>query len=239
MAHRKRQQGGRELETCVYCSDVVATTRDHVISKALYVPPYPDNLLTMPACRGCNERKSLSEDSFRDFLSMDLVSAPAPDARSLFHSSVTRSVMHNRSKVARELLQHGRRIPIFTPGGLFAGYAFGVELPDTPVTTTLDFVICGLFFAKCGRRLEQSVEIEIRRSMTTPEEFARLWEIATGAGYPYFTQGTAFRCLYATLPPEPTCSIWAVQFYERTTFMVETKPAAVATGTIRPPQAPV
>lgn len=233
MGRRDRAAAGRRQERCVYCGQAPATTRDHVVSKGLYVAPYPNNLLTVPACWPCNQRKSASEDSLRDFLSMDLLSAPAPDARSLFHSTVARAVVRNRSKIARELVQHGRRIPIYSPGGLFAGFAFAVDLPDDPVSTTLAFMVRGLYFALCGARLDPTVQIEIRRSMTTPHEFASLWDQATLAEYPRFTQGTVFRCLYAQLPPDPACSVWALQFYERTAFMAESNPRVLATFAAR------
>lgn len=227
-----RRAAGCRQERCVYCGEALATTRDHVVSKGLYVAPYPDNLLTVPACRLCNQRKSASEDSLRDFLSLDLLSAPAPEARSLFKSTVARSVVRNRSKVARELVQHGRRIPIYSPGGLFAGFVFAVDLPGDPVSTTLEFMVRGLYFALCGACLDPTARVEIHRSMTTPREFASIWDQATLAGYPCFTQGTAFRCLYAQLPLDPSRSVWALQFYERTAFMAETNPRALATPAV-------
>lgn len=44
---------------CIYCG-TLATTREHIPSKAFLLEPYPENLPTIPACFECNN--SYSED---------------------------------------------------------------------------------------------------------------------------------------------------------------------------------
>ena len=45
---------------CIYCGDL-ATTREHVPSKAFLVEPYPENLPTIPSCFKCNNGFSFDE----------------------------------------------------------------------------------------------------------------------------------------------------------------------------------
>ena len=222
---KKRQQ---EIPaSCVYCGQHPATTRDHVVSRGLYLPPYPKNMLTVPSCLASNQEKARSEDSLRDFLAIDLGTSQAPEARALFHSSVARAIQHNRSKVVRTFLKGIRPIATYTPGGVFAGYAYGVDLGDDPITKTLTFMVRGLYFGRLNRQLPNTVNIEIRRAMNTAQQMQDMWDESVIVGYPHFEQGATFRCLYTELSPSPTSSVWLLQFYRRTVFFAMTNPRAV------------
>lgn len=52
---------------CIYCGES-AKTREHVPSKAFLVEPYPENLLTIPACFKCNNGFSDDEKYVSCFL---------------------------------------------------------------------------------------------------------------------------------------------------------------------------
>ncbi len=54
---------------CPYCGTIVKElTRDHIVSRSLFVQPYPDNLPTVRVCYSCNQEKGLNEDYLRDYL---------------------------------------------------------------------------------------------------------------------------------------------------------------------------
>lgn len=50
---------------CVYCGAKDDLTRDHVPPRNLFIKPYPPNLVTVPACKNCNESYSLDDEYFR------------------------------------------------------------------------------------------------------------------------------------------------------------------------------
>lgn len=52
---------------CLYCGEN-AETKDHIPSKNLLEHPYPNNLLTIPACDKCNKSFSLDEEYFLNVL---------------------------------------------------------------------------------------------------------------------------------------------------------------------------
>ena len=62
----------KEDMKCVYCGKN-ATTREHVPSKCFLDKPYPDNLLTLPACKECNN--GFSEDEQYFFYLSDYISS--------------------------------------------------------------------------------------------------------------------------------------------------------------------
>jgi len=54
---------------CVYCG-VLADSKDHAPPKCLMLPPLPSNLITLPACEGCNNGFSFDENVVRAFISL-------------------------------------------------------------------------------------------------------------------------------------------------------------------------
>lgn len=53
----------KRIQNCIYCGEP-ATTRDHVPPKCFLDKPYPQNLLTLPACQTCNNSFSKDEQYF-------------------------------------------------------------------------------------------------------------------------------------------------------------------------------
>ena len=56
-------------EICTYCEKDAATA-DHVPPKLLFVKPRPQ-LVTVPACRGCNQTASLDDEYFRAAITLE------------------------------------------------------------------------------------------------------------------------------------------------------------------------
>lgn len=57
---------------CAICGIRPATTRDHVPPKSLFVKPYPQDFITVPACDLCNNGSSVVDEDFRTYLSMTI-----------------------------------------------------------------------------------------------------------------------------------------------------------------------
>ncbi len=90
---------------CPYCARIVEKlTRDHIVSRGLFVLPYPDNMPTVKVCEECNHIKGDNEDYLRDFLVLDLEARGSTIARTLIDTTFTRAVVSeehgNTSKVA-------------------------------------------------------------------------------------------------------------------------------------------
>lgn len=98
----------RSPEVCIYCAGT-ADTRDHVPPKLLLEEPLPPNLLTVPACRKCNNGYSDDERCVRDALhlvgfgeiSREKTAPGGVVARSLEHSPLLSQKM-NQARVAGE-----------------------------------------------------------------------------------------------------------------------------------------
>lgn len=78
---------------CVYCGVNPGLTRDHIPLKSFIRKPYPDNLLTVPACHECNNGYSKDEERFRLFIGG--LCCHSPEADELFDGPISRSMDRN------------------------------------------------------------------------------------------------------------------------------------------------
>ena len=57
----------RPTKRCIYCGNP-AQSSEHIIARCLLEKPYPNNLLTVPACSSCNHSVSSDEKYFEIIL---------------------------------------------------------------------------------------------------------------------------------------------------------------------------
>jgi hypothetical protein len=141
-----------KLGECTYCGNVTVVTRDHVVPRALFVPPYPSHLIVVPACRPCNEAKSRNEDYLRDFLTVAYRGSQSPITQTLLSQKVLRSFRRNSSELIRTAIPTTKFSPLYTHGGIYLG-----DYPTGPVSDARLFSILGLSFCKMRRGRAKSV----------------------------------------------------------------------------------
>ena len=56
---------------CAYCGELRELTDDHVPPRLLLGEPYPDNLITVPACEPCNRGFQRDDEYTRDMVALD------------------------------------------------------------------------------------------------------------------------------------------------------------------------
>jgi hypothetical protein len=67
---------------CIYCGAVNDLTLDHVPPKLFFATPYPENLITVPACHSCNQSFQKDDEYTRTIASLDLRASKNPTAQS-------------------------------------------------------------------------------------------------------------------------------------------------------------
>jgi len=105
-----------KTERCAYCGEE-ASTKDHVVSKALYPPSKAQSAvprITVPACRACNSSWADDEAHFRDVLL--LAGEPSPVVREQWEGKARRSFAQpDGRRRARDLA--AQLVAVATPGG--------------------------------------------------------------------------------------------------------------------------
>jgi len=144
---------------CIYCGEYSEITADHIPPKNLFPKPRPENLITVPSCRECNEGAAKDDEYFRLMLTMRDETFKHP------------SVQKNWPKIKRSLerVSHGGLRKLFidstqfinlrSNAGLYIGKA-GLFNPDSErMDRVMRRISKGLFYSETGRRLPDTYDI--------------------------------------------------------------------------------
>ena len=204
----------RRTKVCVYCGEAEGTSKDHVVPDCLFVDPKPPNLLTVPACLGCNNVEKSQDDTFlRDLLVVD-IDNEHPIAKSLLATKVRRSVQRNLSEIAKFVVTAEER-PRHDHEGFYLGKFPKAELPTGRVSRIMSRIVRGLYY--CSRRqiLPRSHQLTVLRQPTAlfPKLYGGLNDPPTR------TFGEIFGCAWVHVP-DPLSMIWLLWFYESVVYSV-------------------
>lgn len=99
------------IKVCLYCKET-ATTKDHVPPKSLLEKPFPNNLLTIPACKRCNQSFSLDEEYFLNVLceissNTDLLAKKSPNGN-VYKARLRSPKLNNRIESSLCIRDDGR-----------------------------------------------------------------------------------------------------------------------------------
>src|SRR5438105_15027083 len=108
------------LIECAYCPQP-ATTRDHLPPECMFTPPLRIDLVTVPACKTCNNGASADDEAFRNEFSI-LSGSFGESANAAERLRISlRSIRRNR-RVRRRLVVGAKPIERYSQGGLYLGY---------------------------------------------------------------------------------------------------------------------
>jgi hypothetical protein len=199
---------------------------DHVFPKSLWVPPYPDDALTAPACGGCQKRLAPDETYFR---TVAAASAAGRDqtARKLWAGKIKRSFdrdPRSRDRLGSEI----RTVEWRTPAGLYMGPLFGIEPNRERIGNVLRKVVRGVWYLERDRRvmpfdLDWSFFQESPLTGRPPDFVMEMLHTL-----PLQTVGDVVRYKFVLSPDEPRLTIAWMGFYGRTMFTVWTGPQDVS-----------
>jgi len=212
---------------CVYCQINPATTMDHVVPRCLFVPPLPQDMVTVPVCQPCNIEKSKNDDYLRDMLIVDIHCSDHPVAKALIVGKMKRAMQSNRSKIARDAVKSLRLAPTFTTGGIYLGDFPSMPLEWERANEIYKTIARGLYFKLRGQRFPAGYSFEVRRfdPWYTNQLFGELK--AMGANGPY-TLGQVFACWFVYAAEDPGVTWSLLQFYGGMVISVSTEPVATS-----------
>ncbi len=163
---------------CVYCAREDGVTVDHIPPKLFLSRPYPENLLTVPACRRCNASFQADDEYTRFVASVDLRSAEQKVVRSKM-SAIARSLQRPDAKSFAQYL--GSQMKSTTVLGPDGRPLAQVEVDRKRINATGERIVRGSFFIETGKPLPPSTKVRvgskagIAASDPAILEFARLY----------------------------------------------------------------
>lgn len=152
--------GKAALGTCAYCGKEKTITRDHVPPLTLLAPPYPNDLVTVPACFDCNRGFQKDDDYTRNAVALDLRAQGNSTAMSKL-PAVFRSLQRPEAAKFREAFLSG-----LTPSGIVdargqsLGSVFKVDVER--IDATGKHIARGLHFHFGGQPLPQDYQFLVQ-----------------------------------------------------------------------------
>jgi hypothetical protein len=195
-------------KVCVFCGRP-ATTRDHVPPKAFFLPPRPENLVTVPACASCNNGASESDDRFRNFVSLR-VGVGNSKRLDLWKSKVLPGIRRNR-KEFRRLVRSMRDVEVYTPGGIYLGMATQCAFEAEPHDSGIRRTVRGLYWYQFKEALPPEIPIEVL-------VLGQNWKAALGPLLPMMQLcdiggPETFQYAFGRVADAPTASLWVFNFF--------------------------
>src|SRR5665213_2710623 len=103
---------------CAYCGQLKKATVDHVPPKLLLEQPFPRNLLTVPACEGCNKSFAGDDEYTRTVLLLDVRAAQNPAARCNLPAVLRSLYRPKATRFVNYLAERSQRMSVIAPNGL-------------------------------------------------------------------------------------------------------------------------
>jgi len=217
---------------CIYCGAPDPTDRDHVPPLCLF-PTRPDDAITVPSCRRCNESHGRDDERVRNLLTSLASTESHPAIQGELSGrrdrALNRDVTDLSGKNIEHLLDSILSVEVRTPAGLYLGRGLAFDL-DQPV---LDRFLSRLTRALLWHEVNvpaRDCEIEWRMAPSLsdldgmlPDRKAFLLSPSRKGS----AGGDLFR--YAGyVRPGRASSLWLFGFYEGVEFMTRCRAGAPA-----------
>jgi|GEM_PF-2173383 len=216
-----------EGKNCVYCGSSIELTRDHVVPRCLFKDPYPNDMVTVPCCKGCNSKKAVLDQYLRDYLTLDPASQENETAKSLLSGKVQRAIRRNKSQLFKEFARNARPADMKSKGGIVvATNMLAAQIDGEGMRREFSWIVQGLFYHKFGFRLDSDVTFEAAR-VFPPEAkrfFSDIFSATSLCWNGPHAIGDSFRCWEAHASEDIRFSYWVLLFYDRIPVTVWVSP---------------
>lgn len=213
-----------ESLSCVYCGSA-ARTRDHIPPRNLFSLPRPNNLITVPSCKECNNSSSKHDEYFRMALALHGRALAHPALRTLW-PAMSRALANPRSQgFAWGVSKRTSRKAVRLPSGE-ERYHIQHHVDEMRLGPVIDRITMGLYYHHFGERLPDTHQpvgvMEYRMDVLHAEDLAEmarkepLHDVGGGVfQYHYFRPNDQ---------KDPGMSVWLMRFFEDVPFLTVTIP---------------
>jgi hypothetical protein len=201
-------------ELCAYCGNP-ATTRDHIPPQNLFTPPRPDNLITVPACKQCNNGVSDDDEVFRNELSFMAGSFGESAKAGERAQTALRGIRRNKAMLVRTVTS-ARPVERYTQSGLYLGRGYAVPLEPGVQQRVITRIVRGLYWHHFNARLENDAQITLvfidKRRPHWQEALYTLRSLSPA--HRLIGDGETFQYLYGRANDDPAFSVWLLIFFK-------------------------
>ena len=203
---------------CVLCSVNAADSAEHIPPRSFFEPPYPEDLITVPACGPCNHGSHLDDDYLLAFL-VSLDTPGASPTLERVRDRVTRGLHRPAFPGLRNRLQGAVEFRYESDPDTGTAIAHvGIRPEPDRLTRVLQKQVRGLAYHITGNRVRRTTFMQLERihnRQTRPPEFWEMWVKA--AEYALRGQtgtvGDVFRYSYREVERSACAAVARLEYY--------------------------
>lgn len=219
-----RKRRGR-VGSCIYCGQMKTLTMDHVPPASLFAPPRPSNLITVPACRACNEAASKDIEYFRLVLSVRIDIHEDPAAAALWPTALRGLARPSQRGLLTSLASGMRTVEVVTAAGLILGQATTYNVDFIRLNRVAAQIVRGLHWHHFQKRIDPEWQVAAWCFDSIPAEELKpggrvrpiIEAIAQSKGYS--CGNGVFSYGFLSPQDEPRCTVWVLSFFRRLGFL--------------------
>lgn len=208
-----------EIVRCAICGVNEATTMDHVPPKNIFIPPRPQNMITVPSCSKCNHGASGADEIFKAYLTTHIQSVKmlyGNNNTDLLDKLLTPTLNNNR-RLAISMLKAARPKSAHTASGVYIEDGFALSLPNEGFKV-LERIVRGLYYKHTRNVLGLDINCKIIME-NRPDK----WESVIHGTHRYSVGSSdEFIYRYGLYNQNPKISFWFLFFYTSCMFVVST-----------------
>lgn len=194
----------RKEVLCALCGINIATTKEHIPPRGIFLKPRPSDLITVPSCFDCNNSTSVTDEKFRVYLGFH-VARFSKQGGQLFTNEIIPTTRHN-NRLRKEIINNSQPILLSSPSGIITGKGMAIPWDDDAHDKTIEKIIRGLFYYHYRKVIGNNADIHVHFYNKLPTVDVELYQHSIGNGI--------FRYGYNKVDDSDFSSIWIFNFYK-------------------------
>jgi hypothetical protein len=201
------------MTKCYLCGATGNITRDHIPPKGFFVPPLPDNLITVPCCDHCNQSYKKDDEAVRVFMSA--YRWQSNKGFWIWKKKAVASTLKRSPKLRQKILDSFVDVPVQTENGVKVMSA--ITFPMDRMNRFMVRITKGLLLTYYPKIDYSNMHFDVQQTTPSQQLADYMFENLT-----YNERGDgAFRFWHAVAEDDPKYTgIWSYVFYDGLCFTV-------------------
>lgn len=143
---------------CAICGIVCERiTMDHIPFDGIFPDPKPQDPITVPACKECNEKTSLDEEYFRAVITPG--SFHSNSAKELVDQKIIKG-FRQKPALLRSIMKNTKKVDVYSQGGIYMGEQPAIQYEPQRIKNVIEKIVRGLFWYEKGEPLGSNYIVE-------------------------------------------------------------------------------
>jgi hypothetical protein len=203
---------------CCFCGNP-ATTSDHIPSAGIFPSPRPQDLITVPACKECNEKTSLDEEYF--IAAIVTAGSYSCSAEKLINQKIIPKA-RQKPALLYSIIKNSQKVDVYSEGGIYMGEQTEIKYDRQRFQNVIEKYVRGLFWHEKKEPLGD--DYIVKPFIRNPP----LFDDGIKAGIVSLPikklgDGQVFSYRYLTDFNDPKISCWFLRFFNSSLFVALTE----------------